>query len=256
MWAEIFGIPALSFLLAFMVALLAGFVKGVVGFAMPLIMISGFSAFLPAPVALAALILATLMSNIAQAFRDGLRAAWDTVRQYLRLIGTAVLFIALSAPLVTVIPARLFYVVLGVPIAAFALSQILGRQLSLPATHRHRAEYLTGMIGGFFGGIAGVWGPPVIAYLLSFNTEKSEMVRVQGVMFLIGSVVLLLSHLGSGVMNSQTIPLSVAMVLPAGIGMWLGFQVQDKLDAVVFRKITQVVLFVAALNLIRKGLMG
>lgn len=256
MWAEIFGVPALSFLLAFIVAMLAGFVKGVVGFAMPLIMISGFTAFLPGPVALAALILATLTSNIAQAFRDGARAAWGSLMQYRRLMGTTLVFIVLSAPLVTVLPASLFYLLLGVPIAAFALSQIMNKQLTVSATHRNRAEYLIGGVAGFFGGIAGVWGPPVIAYLLSYNTEKSEMVRVLGVLFLTGSVVLFVSHLGSGVLNSQTLPLSAAMVVPATLGMWLGFKVQDKLDAQVFRKVTQVILFIAALNLIRKGLMG
>lgn len=256
MWLEFFGVPALYFLLALAVALAAGFVKGVVGFAMPLVMISGFSAFLPAPVALAALILATFTSNIAQAFRDGVGAAWSSLLQYRRLMGTTILFIVLSAPLVTVLPAQLFYLLLGVPIAAFAFSQILNKQLVIGATHRYRAEYLIGGIAGFFGGIAGVWGPPVIAYLLSYNTEKSEMVRVLGVLFLTGSIVLFLSHLGSGVLNSQTLPLSAAMVPPAMVGMWLGFKVQDRLNAEVFRKVTQVILFLAALNLIRKGILG
>lgn len=252
----IFSLPPLLFALAVVVAFFAGFVKGAVGFALPMIMISGFSMFLPARTALAALILSTVLSNVAQAFRQGWAPAVGSLRTYWRLIGTIVLFIFVSAPLVTVLPSWSLYLMLGVPILAFTLSQLMGKQLILHATHRNRAEVLMGAVGGFFGGISGVWGPPVIAYLLSFNTEKKEMVRVQGVVFLIGGVMLLGSHLTSGVLNARTLPLSAALVVPAGIGMWLGFQVQDRLDPNLFRKVTLVILAIAAANLIRKGVMG
>ena len=43
--------------LAFGIAVLAGLIKGMVGFAMPMILISGLSSFLPPEIALAGLIL-------------------------------------------------------------------------------------------------------------------------------------------------------------------------------------------------------
>jgi len=256
MWTETLGLTPVLLTAAVAVAFFAGFVKGAVGFAMPMIMISGLSSFLPAPVALAALIIPTVLTNTAQSFRGGVAAAVDSVITYKRLIGATILFIILSAPLVTVLPASALYLLLGGPILLFTVSQLLGKQLILPPHHRHRAEMMMGALGGFFGGISGVWGPPVIAYLLSFDVQKSEQVRVQGVVFLIGAVILFISHLGSGVLNAQTVPLSAAMVVPAGLGMWLGFKVQDKLDPVAFRKATLVILTLAGANLIRKGLMG
>ncbi|TCP60045.1 hypothetical protein EV663_11341 [Rhodovulum bhavnagarense] len=252
----IFGIDLQLFIAAVAVALFAGVVKGAVGFALPLILISGLSAFLPAELALAGLIMSTLLLNIAQAFRQGVAAAWGSVRKYRLLIGCVVAAIAASAPLVTVLPDRAMYLLLGVPIAAFTISQLMGRQLILHARQRAPAEVAMGLVGGFFGGIAGVWGPPVIAYLLSFNTDKIEMVRVQGVVFLIGAAMLMLAHLGSGVLNAQTLPFSAALVLPAGLGMWLGFRLQDRLNPDRFRRLTLVVLTIAALNLVRRGLMG
>ncbi|SIO52312.1 hypothetical protein SAMN05444722_3055 [Rhodovulum sp. ES.010] len=252
----LFGIDPPLFAAAASVALFGGFVKGAVGFALPMILISGLSSFLPAEVALAGLILATLLTNVAQAFRQGAAAAWGSVCRYWRLIGCVVLAIGLSAPLVTILPDRAMYLLLGIPIAGFTFSQLLGRQLILPARHRARAEVATGLVGGFFGGISGVWGPPVIAYLLSFNTDKVEMVRVQGVVFLLGAVMLVAAHLGSGVLNAQTLPFSAALVVPAALGMWLGFRVQDRLEPNRFRKATLVILTIAAGNLIRKGLFG
>jgi len=256
MLTDFLGLTPALFVAAFAVTFFAGFVKGAVGFAMPMIMISGLSSFLPAPIALAALIIPTVLTNIAQSFRGGVAAAVDSVTTYKRLIGAVILFIFLSAPLVAVLPASALYLLLGGPILLFTVSQLLGKQLILSPHHRHRAELTMGAIGGFFGGISGVWGPPVIAYLLSFNTEKTEQVRVQGVVFLIGGVMLFFSHLGSGVLNAQTVPLSAAMVVPAGLGMWLGFKVQDRLDPARFRKATLAILSLAAMNLIRKGLMG
>ncbi|ARE41030.1 membrane protein [Rhodovulum sp. P5] len=251
-----FGIEPVLVAAAVAVTAFAGIVKGVTGFAMPLIMISGMSSFLPADLALAGLIFATLLTNVAQALRQGPRAAWGSVRRYRLLIGCVIGGILISAPLVPVLPDRVMLLVLGVPILAFTLSQLLGRQLILHARHRGRAEVAMGLTGGFFGGLSGVWGPPVIAYLLSFNTEKMEMVRVQGVVFLIGATTLTAAHLGSGVLNAQTIPFSAALVGPAAIGMWLGVRVQDRLPAARFRKVTLIVLSVAAANLIRRGLMG
>ena len=63
-------------LLAVAVTLVASVVKGAVGFALPIIMVSGLALFLPAPVALAMLILPTLSGNLWQALRQGRAAAW------------------------------------------------------------------------------------------------------------------------------------------------------------------------------------
>ena len=54
----------LSFVLALGIAFCAGFVKGVVGFAMPLVFVSGLTTFMSAELALAGLILPTLIANV------------------------------------------------------------------------------------------------------------------------------------------------------------------------------------------------
>ena len=51
-----------------------------------------------------------------------------------------------------------------------------------------------------------------------------------------------MSHVGSGVLSLKTLPFSVALLPLALVGMWMGFQVQDRIDAVAFRKATLVVL--------------
>lgn len=236
------------------VTLFASFVKGAVGFGMPMLMISGLASLLPAHEALAALILPTLVTNLFQAFRQGVGPALASLRDWWRLIATVCLFIAFSSQLVLAIPQAALLASLGVPVAGFAVMQLAGWELRFPVHHRARAEVVAGAIGGFYGGLSGVWGPPTIALLVSLGVEKRESVRVQGVVYLIGAVMLFAGHLRSGVLNAGTLPLTAALVLPALGGLWLGFRMHDRLDAARFRRWTLIVLALAGLNLVRRAL--
>ena len=240
---------------AMAIAGFSGFVKGAVGFAMPMIMISAFSSFLPPHQALAGLILPTIATNISQSLRQGLPAAVATTRQYHRFLIATLVMLVISAQFVEVIPQPLFLLLLGLPITLFAALQLAGRQLALRLEHRNRAEWILGALGGLYGGVSGVWGPPLLVYLLSIGTEKVEMVRVQGVIFMLGAVVLLMAHLGTGVMDAANFAFSAAQILPAMAGQAAGFAVQDRLDQRKFRRWTQALLVLTGLNLVRQAVM-
>jgi uncharacterized membrane protein YfcA len=250
------GLSPAGFAAALAITLFAGFVKGAIGFAMPLIMISAFGSFMVPQTALAALILPTLTTNLHQSFRQGWQAAWESVVTYRRLIVATIVGIVVSAQFVDVIPQPVLLGLLGVPVTAFAAVQLAGRSLAVRLEHRNRAEIALGLIGGLYGGISGVWGPPVIVLLLSVGASKLEMVRVQGVVFLIGTVVLAAAHLQTGLLNAQTLPLSAVLILPAALGMWIGFRLQDRLDAERFRRWTLILLCVTGLNLVRRAIAG
>ncbi|MES2435354.1 MAG: sulfite exporter TauE/SafE family protein [Pseudomonadota bacterium] len=247
------GLTPQAFAAALLITAFAGFVKGAVGFAMPMIMISAFSSFLPPETALAGLILPTLISNLTQAFRQGAAPVWATVITYRRMLIATVVFIVISAQFVRVIPQDLFLLLLGAPITAFAALQLAGIGLALRLEHRSRAEWILGAIGGLYGGVSGVWGPPLLVYLLSIKADKLETVRVQGVVFLIGATVLLVAHLHSGVLTPSRTAFSAALVLPAMIGQSLGVAIQDRLDQSKFRRWTQVLLVLTGLNLMRRA---
>ena len=251
-----FGLEPTALILALLLTAAAGFVKGAVGFAAPMIMISGFGSFLPPEVALAAIILPTVVTNLWQALRDGLRAAWASVARFRFYLAIVLAFIAGSAQLVRVLPDWAMYQLLGLPVTLFALTQLLGLQLTIRPEHRRRAELLIGSFAGFVGGLSGVWGPPTVAYLTALDTPKGEQMRVQGVIYGAGAVVLMFAHLRSGVLNAQTAPLSAALILPALLGVTLGFRLGDRLDQVRFRRATLAVLVIAGLNLVRRGLAG
>lgn len=240
---------------ALCVACVAGVIKGVVGFAMPMVLIVGLGTILPPELALAGLILPTLVTNTVQALRQGGRAAVRSVAQFKVYICVGGLFLFASAQMVLILPQNILLLILGVPVTFFVVTQLVGLRLTLRRQDL-RIEALFGSVAGFIGGLSGVWGPPTVAYLTALDTPKREQMLAQGVIYGLGAVGLLVSHLGSGVLRAQTLPFSLVLVVPALLGMWIGGRVQDRIDQEVFRKATLIVLLVAGLNLVRRGLMA
>lgn len=236
------------------VTLAASFVKGAVGFALPMIMISGLATFMPAEQALATLIIPTLLANLWQGLRGGWPQVVSVLREFRLYLVVLLVVIAASAQLVTALPPGAMYLVLGVPIIAFSALQLLGWAPRVPPGRRWLADIGIGFLAGLSGGLSGVWGPPTVLYLTAIDATKARAIAMQGVVYSAGAVVLLLSHLRSGLLNADTLPLSVAMVPPMAVGLWIGQRVQDRLDQRRFRRSMLVVLVIVALNLIRKGL--
>ncbi|MFD0859155.1 sulfite exporter TauE/SafE family protein [Roseovarius aquimarinus] len=249
------GPPHLWFL-AYAIALAAGVVKGVVGFAMPLILLSGLSSFMAPDLALACLIVPTLLTNAWQALRQGPMAALASLKRFRVFLIAGGSMLILSAQLVPVLPASALLLIIAVPLVAYAAATLAGRPLRLPPHPGPRIEAGMGGAAGFIGGLSGVWGPITVAMLTAMETEKREQVRIQGVMYGLGALALAGAHLGSGVLNAQTLPLSVALVPPALLGIWTGFAIQDRIDQALFKRLTLWILLIAGLNLLRRGIMG
>ena len=250
------ALDPLDWTLALAVGLVAGVIKGAVGFAMPLVLLSGLSSFLDPRLALAGLLIPTLATNLWQVFRQGVAPALDAARTHWRYLVTVGAAIFVTAQFVTSIPRQAFYVVLGVPVVVLSAVQLAGWRPVVPPKRRDAAEWGVGLISGALGGLAGTWGPTTVLYLLAIGTPKARQMVVQGVIYGLGSVVLVAAHLRSGLLNAETAPFSAALLAPALLGMWLGFRLQDRMDQELFRRATLALLVVAGLNLLRRGLLG
>ncbi|MDG1739412.1 MAG: sulfite exporter TauE/SafE family protein [Paracoccaceae bacterium] len=241
--------------LIFVVAVFAGVVKGIVGFAMPTLLISGLSSLISPEIALSAMIAPTLVTNVWQAFRQGLAAALSTVDQHGKFLISGGILLAISAQFVPYINATIMLTLLGGFISGFAALQLIGWQPKL-RKDSHTGTYFIGGLAGAIGGFSGVWGPPTVAYLSALGGTKHEHIRAQGVIYALGAVALTCAHSFSGVFSVQSAPFSILLVVPALLGVSVGFAIQDRINQVVFKRATLIVLLVAGLNLLRRGLFG
>lgn len=242
--------------MAVAITLFAGFVKGAVGFAMPLIMVSGLTAIMEPRLAVAIIILPIVVTNILQTFRSGLGPAVMALRESWRYVLSVCLAIAVFAQLVPRLDPRVFYLMLGVPVVVISVIQLAGLRFTIPPRHRGWAEWVAGLVSGVLGGLAGTWGPTTVIYLLATGTPKERQMVVQGVIYGAGSVALLVAHLASGILTTKTAPLSALMIVPALAGMWVGLRLQDRLDQAAFSRAVLIVLIVSGANLVWKGVAG
>ncbi|MEL6476328.1 MAG: sulfite exporter TauE/SafE family protein [Pseudomonadota bacterium] len=240
------------------IVMIGSFVKGAIGFALPTIAFALITMFLTPQETIGLMILPLLLSNWWQMIRQGWAAAWETFRAFWRL--NLVLFglIGFVAQAVPHIPPERLVTVLGLVVTLAAGLQLAGWRPRIEKTGalRPRLETATGGLAGVIGGLTGVWGPPVMFFLIALGIPKTEQIRAQGVCFFLGSVVLVAAHATSGVINASTLPFSVAMVPAMILGMALGLKAQDRLNQELFRRATLVVLCLAGLNLLRQGLSG
>ena len=112
------------------ITFLGGFVKGTVGFALPLIMISGLSAILPPQIALAALLLPALLTNMWQALRQGLGPALGSLRAHWPFVTIGLGVMAASAQVVLAVPQWAFFAIIGIPVAIYSALQWKGNAWS------------------------------------------------------------------------------------------------------------------------------
>ncbi|MGH1577934.1 sulfite exporter TauE/SafE family protein [Planktotalea sp.] len=244
-------------LAALVIACVAGVIKGIVGFSMPTIILSGISTFTTPEIALAGLLLPTLFTNAMQSFRFGRAELWAVILRFRIFLLSGAFTIFAAAQLVPIIPTQTLLIVIGGAVTCFAFWQLSS---FAPAPGQwSQKPLLEGGIGAFagiVGGISGMWGPPTVAYLTAIGTEKRQQILAQGVIYGLGAVLLVIAHIKSGILNSATLPLSLALLPSAMIGMWIGGRLSDRFDQAMFRRATLLVLIVSGLNLLRRGLVG
>lgn len=255
---SIFTILSLSqFCIALAVAFFAGVVKGMVGFALPTIILSLLSAIMPPELALAGLIVPTFVTNAMQVFRHGLRATWEVTKRFRAFLCIGGIALFAAAQLVPYLPRDVFLIAMGLGVTGFALWQLSGLAPTPGSWGQSKLlDLVFGAIAGVAGGLTGMWGPPTVAYLTAMGTEKRQQMLVQGVIYGLGAMLLVLAHFQSGILNAQTVPWSLSLLPTAILGMWLGGRVSDRFDQATFRKLTSFVLVFGGLNLLRLGVLG
>ena len=89
----------------------AGVIKGIVGFAMPMLIISGLGSIIAPELALAGLIVPTLVTNTMQALRQGVRAAWESVRRFSVFLLSGFVMLMISAQFVRLLPPQVMLLI-------------------------------------------------------------------------------------------------------------------------------------------------
>ena len=234
------------------VLLVAGFVKGTVGFGLPLVALSVLTQFLAKEWVLALLVLPVVFSNLfigfeGRLFVPSLRRFWPTI-------------IAIGAGMVIGVlglgwlPQDAFLLVVGMVVITFALLEQFRLVLPVPAKHERAVGVGAGLLGGLLGGISTAFGPPLVMYFTALRLPKEQFIAAIGVVWSFASVFLITTFYGASILAGERIAWSLAACIPVGVGLWIGIRLRNRIPQGPFRRLVGLALLVLGLNLVRRGI--
>jgi uncharacterized membrane protein YfcA len=219
---------------ALAVYFVGGFVKGVLGFGLPLVTISVLPLIIPIDLALVtnALILPVLNAwqvRAAGRFRESVTRFWP-------LILALCLTMPMGAALVSIVEPQSLMAALGVAIMAFSVLNAVNPRLRIPARFERPAAIAAGTGAGIVGGITTINGPFFLIFLLGVGADRQ----------------LMLSALG--LVDWARLVAALLCLVPASLGMVLGLRLARRLPVELFRRIVLGVLFLLGANIILRAL--
>ncbi|MBT5809299.1 MAG: sulfite exporter TauE/SafE family protein [Rhodospirillaceae bacterium] len=231
--------------------LLGGFSKGGVGFGLPLIAMPIMANVISIPLAIGLLSIPIVASNTWQAFSSGLHGAM--FRRFWTLILALVVATAAGAQVLTRVDQAPISIFIGFLVALFVISQAFSLRLSVTEKAEARTKPVIGLLSGFLGGISGIFGPPLLSFLVALKLPKDEFMCAVGLIYLTGIFPLFGTLIANGVISADDGWVSLAACVPMFVGAIIGAWMRNRVSQTVFQRVVLIMLFLVALNLIRRG---
>ena len=122
----------------------------------------------------------------------------------------------------------------------------------------HRTARWSGPVVGFgagvLGGMSAIFGPPMIAYMVSTGVDPHIFVKHMAILALTAAATMLMVLGASGAMSGGDFLMSAAALIPIQLGMPLGRWLRGKIKPNWFRVMVLVVLAASGLDMLRRAL--
>ncbi len=215
--------------------LLAGSVKGVIGLGLPTVSLGLLTAAIDLTTAMALLIVPSFVTNLVQAVMGGngraiLLRTWPFL-----LMATVTVWLGAAA--LTRLNLAFLSGLLGVLLMVYAMLSLTGIRLAIPAEREFWAGPLFGTANGILTGMTGSFVVPGVMYLQAIGLSRDVLVQAMGVLFTASTVALALALHGNSLLTQKLGLVSVAAVVPAAVGMFIGQRVRLRLSEARFRKV-------------------
>lgn len=217
-----------------MTFIFAGVVKGVTGMGLPTVAMGVLGAMISPLTAASLLIVPSFVTNIWQLL------AGPSLALVLRRLWPMMLAIGAGtiggASLLTSGNAALTTGALGAALVVYACYTLFARPLRVPARLEPWLSPAVGLITGLITGGTGVFVFPAVPYIQSLGFERDELVQALGLSFTVSTIALAAGLLWRGAFASGSLGLSLAAVVPALAGMWIGQRLRHRISPLTFRR--------------------
>ncbi len=170
------------------------------------------------------------------------------------LLITSGLGTIVGATLLAVLDPSIVLVCLGILLIIFVLTAKARQNWQPDPRYTTQFAYAAGLVTGVLNGLAGVSGPTLAPYLYTLRLSKHEFVYYMNVIFLFLGTFQFISFGLLGFFTWERILFGISLIPVSLLGVTIGARVRTKVSQVFFNRLILVVLFVTALDLLRRGL--
>ena len=248
----IFGLEYFPLAMVFAIFLIAGSVKGVLGFGLPLITMSLLPFFIPVELAIVLSALVQPATNIGQLISTGgARHAFETTWPILLALVPSV---ALGAWFLSELEGNAHLFILGLTLIGFAIYSLSGFSVAIAKTRQVFVGGITGLVAGFIGVLTSINGMFFIMYLVGIGADRQAFRAAIALLFIVSGVLINSGFWFAGLLNQNNIIIGILVLAPAFLGMWIGNMIGDRIPNDLFRKLILYALLVIGCVFIWRGL--
>lgn len=235
-----------------LVYLLAGLVKGALGFGLPMVAIALLPLFVPVDTALALNAIVVIATNFQQVvqggqYREGTLYAWPIV-----------LGMAIAIPPTAVFAAGLssetLLLIVGVSVLVFIATSIFNPTLSIAERWRKPWGIGFGIVSGTVGAITSAPAAALVAYMIALQLPRPVYMTTLGIILCCFGVIVGTSYAWVSILDTSHFAPALISIPMAILGMWVGDRWARRLASETFRRAVLAMLAILAMVLIRRSL--
>lgn len=245
-WLASEGVGSGTLAVVLAVYLLAGAVKGALGFGMPLVAGAVLPQLVPLPLVLAINSVILPVSNVVQFARAG--AGGAVVRAHWPVLAGLALAVPLGAVAVAMADPRWVMLAFGLFIAAAAAMSWAVPDWRIPPGAGGAAGLGTGLAGGLVAALTTAPGPVFVLYLVGRDVERAERMGALGLFLLAAGGLVAVSFWTLGVLDGPRASFALVCLVPALAGMAVGDVLASRVPARRLRTAVLLVLVVLGLR--------
>jgi uncharacterized membrane protein YfcA len=220
---------------AFAAFLIAGFVKGVLGFGFPIIALVVLTLATGLFDALAVIVIPTLATNVVQALSGNHLS--EILRRLWLYFLCALLGIFLTSFFIAEVNAHFLTALLGGVLFMYSLSRLFDMRIAVRRENEPLLSVVLGTGNGLITGFTGSFMVPSVLYMQALGFNRDMLVQAMGLYFALSTLLLAVSLGSNELLSAAQLKSSFIALLPAFLGVFVGRWVRTKIDEDQFEKV-------------------
>ncbi len=244
--------PEMPWLPALAVMVIAGVIKGCIGFGAPLFAVPALAPLVGTKVAIVLVTIPALVNNAAIIATRRVEGA--IARQFVPTMAALIVATILGGIFLAGVHTETMSVLVGVVSLSFVAISASGVKLATsPRLHRVVSPLL-GALAGVLNGATSIPGPLFAMYLSTLKLDKREFVYGLTLLLVTGNITQIATYGQLGLYGNGLLYGSLALVPAQLLGQVIGARIQDRLDPRLFGRMVLLAVAISGANLLARGL--